>query len=221
MILFADSKQAFHETTQLYFRRRNMRRNGLLVLGMVLALATCQQATAAVVGFGGVFTNQTLATGGGGASALGAVPPSVTFAMGVTVTDGAGPVGTITGGTIVNSFSNNAISIVGGSVTLTDGGVNDTAAFVVEVNGNGGGTTNGQMTFSFTGGDFFTGTAINQAAFQTLMHDKISTGITYLDFGNGQISSYTGTVTAVPEPSSMALMVGLVAGVAGWRRRRS
>ncbi len=197
-----------------------MRRSGFLALGLVLVLFTGQQATAAVVGFTGTFLNQTLGIGGGAGSAFGAVPPPVPFHMSLTIADGAGPMGAITGGTFFLGGAPSGIIVNGGSVTLTDGGANDTAEFVVNV-ANGGGADNGQINYTFTGGDFFSGTAVNQAAFDdVLVRDKVSTGLNYIDFGNAQLSNYTGTITAVPEPTSMAVMLGLVAGVAGLRRRR-
>lgn len=49
-----------------------------------------------------------------------------------------------------------------------------------------------------------------------------SASLNFVDLGNGNIGSYSGAITAVPEPGSMVALAGLVAGCGyyGWRRRK-
>ncbi len=194
-------------------------------LALTLAITCCSSVNAAAVGprahFQGAFINQTLPGGGGAGSALGAVPPTVNFTfIDITTTDGAG-IQTINPGGNWLGMPN--MTVVGGTVQFTDNGVNDIAQFSINVSSTGGPLPNGQINFNFTGNLFSGGSIVNSANYASLVFSpNATTSVSYLDFGNAQLSSYTGTITAVPEPSTYALMLG-VAAVAGglrWRRNR-
>jgi hypothetical protein len=176
-----------------------------------LTLGLCAFADAAVVSFIGTFNTKIagLANNGvyGGPLAPSAIP-AVLFNGGLTVTDG---VGTITAGTWADSrFS--GITVTGGTVVLTDGGVNDTMAVTVNIGGGAIGT----LVFSVNALNAITGTTVNQANVDKFFFT--GTTATLTDFANGG-GQYTGSIQAVPEPGSAAVL-SLVLGVCLWRRRR-
>ncbi len=182
-----------------------------IILGLAVA-AVCSLASvseAAVMTFRGTVSSN----GGNAGGFLGAVPPNVNFSINLTVADGAGPNGPITGGTF-EWIGNSVQFITGGSLTLAEGGPNsDSANFVVT-------TAAGTGIFGFSSGaanSFITGTAINQGNVNGIALNSGTAGFTFL--ANGGVV-YTGGITAVPEPTSCLALLGLV-GVGAWRMRRA
>ena len=181
-----------------------------MILGLTVAVVCSFAAVseAAVLTFRGTVTNAT-----SNAGFLGAVPPNVNFSINLTVTDGAGPNGAITGGTF-EWIGNSVQTITGGNLTLAEGGPNsDSANFVVT-------TAAGNGIFGFSSGatnSFITGTAINQGNVNGIALNSGTAGFTFIT-GGGVV--YTGGITAVPEPASCLALIGLV-GVGAWRVRRA
>lgn len=186
-----------------------MRRLTVLSVAMAMALF-CASADAAVVSFLGTFDTKTLGAPGTGVFG-GSVGPiaDIDFDGLLDVTDGTG---VITGG-LYSDSAGSAITITGGTVTLTENGVNDTAAFNILV----GGAALGNLTFTVQG-DVITDSTINQANLSAFAN--IPTQGVLTDFANGG-AQYSGELETIPEPGSMAVLLGLVGGVAGWRRRRA
>ncbi len=178
-----------------------------IILGLAVA-AVCSLASiseAAVMVFRG-----TVNSANSNAGFLGAVPPSVNFSINLTIADGAGPNAPITGGTF-EWIGNSVQFITGGNVTLVEGGANDGANFLVN-------TSAGFGLFNFSGGNFFANTAVNQANLNGLGTPPSTTGFSFITNGGAVI--YSGSITAVPEPTSCLALLGLV-GVGAWRMRRA
>lgn len=183
------------------------------VLGMTLVMAMiATTANAAVVGFNGSLTDKVLGGAGTGVFAGGAapsvLPAAVDFHGNITVTDGTGA---ITGGVFANSFGAN-VTIVGGTVSLTENGANDTAAFNILV----GGDASGSLSFTIQA-DVIADSTINQGNLDAFLF--IPTAAVFTDLANGA-AQYTGTVQTIPEPGTLSLLGLCVGGVACWRRRR-
>ena len=174
-----------------------------IAVSVVCSFATVSEA--AVMIFQGRVTSANNAAG-----FLGAVPPGVDLSVNLTVTDGAGPLAAITSGTF-QWIGNSVQFITGGSVTLTEGGVNDTVAMQVN-------TSAGIGLFNFTGGNFISGTAVNTANLQGLVTQRATTGFSFIT--NGFVTTYSGQISAVPEPSSCLALLGVV-GAGAWRMRRA
>lgn len=194
-----------------------MLRIRIFALALAALVLHAEATSAAVIGFSGAFNARTFSIGGPGF--FGPVPPAVPFHMTLTVADGASP-GAILGGTFhYGPGTPPPLTIIGGTVTLAENGAADTATFLIDVEGiTTTGTANGQMNIGLTG-DFFTSSAISQATFAGITEAGGSTpAFTFTD-GSAGFNSYSGSATAVPEPSSMAFAGLLVGGVA-WRRRR-
>lgn len=187
-----------------------MRKTGLLGLSLALMLAMSLQASAAVVGFTGNLNTKTLGANGAGVfgGVVGAIPV-VNFSGRADVTD---ITGVITGGLFTND-AGAAINVSGGSVSLIENGINDTATFNITLAGD----ALGALQFTLQG-DVITDATINQNNVSRFF--DFPTTVLLTDFANGG-GQYAGSVTAIPEPGTMSLMLGLVAGVAGWRRRRA
>ncbi len=182
-----------------------------MVLGLAMAMTLCcVSAQAAVVGFQGSFDTKTFGAPGTGVYA-GSVGPiaAITFNGHLNITDGTGA---ITGGFYTDS-AGSTITVTGGTVTLTENGAMDSAEYNVLLGGDALGT----LAFEVIG-DVITDATINQANLGEFYSIPVQAVLT--DFANGS-GQYTGTIETIPEPSAAALMVGLVAGVAGWRRRRA
>ena len=175
-------------------------------------MAVCTLATvseAAVMIFQGRVTSANNAAG-----FLGAVPPAVDISINLTVTDGAGPNAAITSGTFqwIGLPAQSSVQfITGGNINLADAGVNDTVAMQVN-------TSAGIGLFNFTGGNFISGNAINTANLQGLVTQGATTGFSFIT--NGFVTTYSGGITAVPEPTSCFALLGLV-GAGAWRMRRA
>ncbi len=183
-----------------------------LLLGLAACLLSVTNANAALVSFTGVISSQIF--GAPGVGFLGLVPPTRSFTMSLFVTDGPSP-GTVTGGSFVVSGGPGFV-VTGGNATLTDAGASDTAAFVVNVLG----PTAGLLNMTFSGSDFFSSNAINQVNFDKFVYGRPTTGVNIIDFGT--FVGYSGTIQAIPEPGTMALM-GLFSvggGYAAWRKKR-
>lgn len=179
------------------------------------ALLATNTATAASVSFAG---NVLIANAGGGAgSAFGSVPPTVSFSTGALEFTTGATSGNLVGGSSFTSHP--SITIVSGTLSLTEAGINDTAVFSLAVTRAGGGG-NVSMTFD---GDLFTSAVISQATIDSLIASADNSGsFTYVDNGGGQTSVYSGnsaSFAAVPEPSTAGMLFGL-AGLTLLRRRR-
>ncbi len=176
------------------------------ILGLTVA-AVCSLASvseAAVMVFRGFVNSSNNAAG-----FLGAVPPAVNFSINLNVTDGPGPNAAITSGTF-EWIGNSVQFITGGNLNLTDGGLNDTLAFQVN-------TSAGIGLFNFTGGNFITGTAVSPTSLSGLVTQSATTGFSFIT--NGFVTTYSGSITAVPEPTSCLALIGVV-GLGAWHMRR-
>ena len=179
---------------------------------MVLAGSTAS-ADIVNISFNGMFVDQTLPIGGGANSAFGDVPPAVDFSLGLGIDD---ITGSILNGTVGVNENPSGIDVVGGTVTFLENGAQDIATFVIDTSSDGGITTDGQFSFNFAG-DFVDNSLVNQGNLDALRGS--TTSVNFFDFGNGQVSNYTGIATAIPEPTSAALLVGLFVAAAARRRK--
>lgn len=207
-----------------------MVRNMLTCL-LVVAL-TGQAATAASVGFVGFFNQDTV---GGGTGFLGSVvPPNAPVAFGAMAPNpnmyqfAEGP-GTqlLTGGSgILPLSAGGPLFILSGSATFIDNGASDTATFVFNVGTTAGGPANGSLNFSFSNSDLFSGgSVVSQANIDELVNGTAYLSdigsATYVDNSTGTLNIYGGLVNAVPEPGSVAALLGLGVASVVRRRRRS
>ena len=191
-----------------------------IVVGCValcVVLFATSTATAGSVSFAGqVLTNN---AGGGAGSAFGTLPPTVSFSTAALEFTDGGMSGNLVGGAVFSSHPN--ISILSGSLQLTEAGSSDTAIVALQISRDGGGA-NGNITMTFTG-DLFASAVVNQATIDSLIASADNSGsFTYIDNGGGQSSVYSGnsaSFAAVPEPSTAGLLLGL-AGMSILRRRR-
>ena len=190
-----------------------MKQLGQSVFALLLGLAFFSTSHAALVGFQGTFDTKSLGAAGTGVFGGAAAPPDVgitpvDFGGFLDVTDGTGA---ITGGAYFDSVGS-GITIAGGSVNLIEDGSNDRAVFNVTI----AGAATGNIAFTITG-DVITDATINQENLNQFLFIPSTAILT--DFANGG-AQYTGTISAIPEPSSLSL---LCLGLAGFavRRRRS
>ncbi|MEM7455870.1 MAG: hypothetical protein AAF456_16065 [Planctomycetota bacterium] len=162
--------------------------------------------------FEGVFVEQTLPIGGGTGSAFGNVPPTVDFSLSVVIDEMSGD---ILDGTVGANENPTGINIIGGSVNFIENGNQDIATFIIDTSSDGM-NIDGQFSFNFAG-DFVNNSLVNQTNLDSLLGS--TTSVNFFDFGNNQVSNYTGIATAVPEPATATILLGLF-GLTAARRRK-
>ncbi|GIW96918.1 MAG: hypothetical protein KatS3mg111_0251 [Pirellulaceae bacterium] len=196
-----------------------MKRLSVGIAGLILAMSVQIVASAATVSFIGQITEKTLGTAGSGVFGGGAAPstlsPFVTIAGAFSVVDG-GTSSAITpiGSGLLSNSAGATITITGGTLNLV--GTNTTDSLNVTL--NLGGDMLGNLVFSINADVVGLGATINQANLNAFAFIPSSSAV-LTDLANGG-AQYSGSVTAVPEPSSLACL-GLLTGVVCWRRRRS
>ncbi len=180
-----------------------MIRLSLLALSVILVLAVSpSRGQAAIVTFSGSLNS-------GNGPTLGAIPPSRDFSITLDFSQTIPGFGRINSGLFNSSTA--MISVTGGDIIVTEGGANDQALFAIDTNSPTG-------SFSVT----FTGNAItnNLVTTENLTRLITASAPSTISANFGAADSYTGTVTsAVPEPNSAMLLLGL-AGFGSLHRRR-
>lgn len=189
-----------------------MLRSAFLMLAIV-ACVSASSAQAAVIQFYGAITSK---VGTGGTLNFALPQPFTAY---LSVNDSGTNSSTVAFGGF--KFGNTEITVSGGQVNVLNG---DTIEFIfgtsnttlATLNGNPNGTSGiAAIAFSFNGIAGL-GTGVNQSQLYKL--NGATTNFTLLE--NGSLPLYAGTITAIPEPSSMLALGGLVAGFGGWRYRR-
>lgn len=182
----------------------NMRK--ICVLSVVLSLAPffCLKSNAAIVLFQGQINS-------GSGTALGNAPPDIPFSITLDFTPIAPGFANINSG----SFSTNSavIDVVGGLISLTENGANDTASLALDTVG-----PIGSISTNF----FADAVSTNEVSTANLIAMANSAGSSdlFANFGGG--GNYSGTVTsAVPEPSSVSVLLSTLAVVCVRRRKRA
>lgn len=179
----------------------------------IVACVSASSAQAAVIQFYGSITSK---VGTGGTLNFALPRPFTAY---LSVNDSGTNSSTVAFGGF--KFGNTEITVSGGQVNVLNG---DTIEFIfgtsnttlATLNGNPNGTSGiAAIAFSFNGIAGL-GTGVNQSQLYKL--NGATTNFTLLE--NGSLPLYAGTITAIPEPSSMLALGGLVAGFGGWRYRR-
>jgi hypothetical protein len=189
-----------------------MLRSALLTLAVVVCLSA-STAQAAAIQFYGALTSKV----GSGGTLNFAVPQLFTAYM--SVNDSVTNSTTVAFGGF--KFGNTEITVSGGQVNVLNGdtiefifGTSDTT--LATLNGNPVGTPGiAAIAFSFNG---VTGLGVGINSYVLGRLNGLTTNFTMLE--NGSLPLYAGTITAIPEPSSMLVLGGLVAGFGSWRYRR-
>jgi hypothetical protein len=183
---------------------------------LTLAMLTCfcvSNAEAAVIQFYGSLTSKVGPTG----VLQFALPKAFTAYL--SVNDSGSNLATVAFGGF--KFGNTEITVSGGSVEVKNGTdiefLFDTSnTTLATFNGSANGTAGiAAIGFTFTGISGL-GTGVNQSQLYKL--DGATTNFTLFEFGG--LPFYSGTITAIPEPSSLLALTGLVSGFGAWRLRR-
>lgn len=177
-----------------------------LCLAAMLLFVGASSVSAAAVSFRGVINSRIPATGG----SFG-LSPGATFTGGLYVLDSVSSSSSIIGGRF--DFSNGlTIFVNSGTVSIT-GSTVDFSMLAA----NSATTPLSSILFSFTSVPGI-GSSINSAELDKLAWRTTSFNL----FEGGGVPFYEGTITAVPEPSSMLALAGLAVGGLGyrWRKRR-
>lgn len=197
-----------------------------LAVGLAILASMAGSASAASVGFTGVFNQNII---GAGSGFLG----DVSVATGTPVSFGdvvGGPnfspmsidASGIVGGGPLLLGSGGPLYVLSGTSTWSDSGMSDNVQFDLSVATVDGGPANGSLAIAFTGDLISGGSVYSEANLDELLNGAAylsQTGsITYVDTSTGSLVIYGGTVAAVPEPSALGAILGL--GVMGMIRRR-
>ena len=175
-----------------------------LVCVIVALAATTSQA--AQVNFIGTIDSRTVIAGVPGAGPLDPLPPSRSVNISLVVPNAVGT-STATGLATVSGIA--PFNIAGSSSVTADG---TNLSFVLDL----GSGFFGSIVFNGVAG-----TNIDQALFSTI-ENKLANSFTLTHLQAGGAIQYAGSITAVPEPSSMMVLGGLVmGGIVRYRRRRS
>jgi hypothetical protein len=184
----------------------------------VLSMAS-MRAEAAAVGFLGTITG-----GGGGNAILGSIPPSqrLDYFLSLDYTETGNFFAPITGGEFIITNPTTGIpstfDVTGRRIVLSQNAVagRDVAAFAVDLESGG---NKGTLSFTYEG-QLPQGLAVNEKNILAMVLGRTTSFV--LDFGDMNGGVYTGNITGIPEPGSMAALLGLVAGGAyRLRRKRS
>jgi hypothetical protein len=183
----------------------------------VMLLATSSSLSAAIVSFKGVMSNAVLNTGG-------LVVPSGDFFLVMKVNPG-GLGGNITSGKYVfgyGSASPVTLAVTSGSVITGNGSVSFSVNSPVPIGYSSNSAINSVFTFNIPG---MTSGLLNPAKFALLTAPPSYTDgwlLNHSDSLGNQLAEYTGTISTVPEPSSVIALSGLVLGSVGyrWRKRK-
>ena len=192
-----------------------MLRSAFLMMAIVTCLSV-STAQAAAIQFYGALTSR---TGSGGTLDFSVFPQPKLFTAYMSVIESPTNSTSVAFGGF--KFGNTEITVSGGEVNVVNG---DSVEFIFETQDTVLSTLNGnavsspgiaRILFTFNGVTGL-GTGINQYVLGRL--NGLTTNFTMLE--NGSLPLYSGSITAIPEPSSMLVLGGLVAGFGGWRLRR-
>ncbi len=165
-----------------------MNRILMLCIAAIFSVAYCTPAHGAIIRFGGQFTS-------GAGSLLGNLPPQSNFAAQLNFDATVPGLGNISSGTL--TFSQLTLDISGGSIIVSDFGATDQATILFNTTG-----PTGSVSVSFFG-NAISDSLVNEINLNALIRVGSPASIS-ASFGSS--GSYTGTVTAVPEPTSSALL---------------
>jgi hypothetical protein len=180
-----------------------MLKSAALFMGLVVLICV-SNASAALVNFKGVLTSNPTPPTGSLNLPLGDFELSLTTGV---------PLATslITGGQF--KFGATVVNVAGGTVGVSGG---NTLSFTVLA------TPNVIASFTFSGLSGLGGT-VNQATLDKLYPPVVTTTFSILQTdpsGGTVLAQYDGTISSVPEPSSMIALAGLAVGAGGWRLRK-
>jgi hypothetical protein len=170
----------------------------------LLVLTTSVSASAAVVKFMGTLTSKS----------SGLTLPLGGFEGELTVNNSVASFSSIASGKFVFGGTDTLL-VTGGIVNVTGAG-----QILFSIGNTNFNPVIGQtLTFIFTGvPGVLAGSPINQATLDNL-HSPTSLTASTFSFTDGSLT-YNGSITAVPEPGSMALVASLVLGAGGWKWRK-
>lgn len=180
-----------------------MLRSAFLMMGLVV-LTMVNAASAATVSFRGQLTANPVS---GGTLSL----PLANFEAFVVTGAPFGATAFATGGFF--DFNGTIVNITGGVVSISGG---NTLTFTLLS------PNNVTSTFSFSGVTGLGGT-MNQAAFDALTPPPVYSSAFQIFQTNGGatvLSAYSGSISSVPEPSSMLALAGMAFGAGAWRWRK-
>ncbi len=161
-------------------------------------------ALGGIINFGGQFTSGT-------GSLLGDLPPQRSFNVQLDFDSSLPGIGTVNSGML--TFSALSLNITGGNIFVSESGAMDQATLLFNTSG-----PNGSLSVSFFG-NAIADSMVNESNLNALIRVGAPAAIT-ANFGSS--GSYTGTITAVPEPTSFALAtIGIAIMGLGYRMRRS
>ncbi len=161
-------------------------------------------ASGGIINFGGQFTSGT-------GSLLGDLPPQRSFNVQLNFDSILPGIGTVNSGML--TFSALSLNITGGNIFVSESGAMDQATLLFNTSG-----PNGSLSVSFFG-NAIVDNMVNESNLNAMIRVGAPATIT-ANFGS--TGSYTGTITAVPEPTSFALAaIGIAIMGLGYRMRRS
>ena len=150
--------------------------------------AFCLPARGSIISFAGAFTS-------GSGSLLGNLPPARSFSAQLNFDAVAPGFANITSGTL--TFTALSLNVTSGNIFVSDAGSSDQATILFNTSG-----PTGSLSVTFFG-NAISDNLVSQANLNALIVAGSPATITE-DFSSA--GSYTGSVTAVPEPSSVALL---------------
>jgi hypothetical protein len=180
-----------------------MLKNAALFMGLVV-LTCVSNASAAFVSFKGVLTGNPTPPTGSMSLPLGDFDLGLTTGFPLATTN-------ITGGHF--RFGATVVAVAGGTVSVSGG---STLSFTVLA------TPNILASFTFTGLSGL-GSTVDQTTLDKLYPPIVTTTFSILQTnpaGNTVLALYDGTISSVPEPSSVIALTGLAIGAGGWRLRK-
>ncbi len=188
-----------------------MIRNVAFLMGLMV-LSTVSSASAAAVTFKGAITGSNPVT------SPGIVLPLGDFTLSLQMNPGNPAF--ITGGQYVFGFGSGSPTVLAVTSGFVSSPINGLLSFQVTSPGPSG--TSISSNFIFTGVTGVTAGLVDQAALNKLYPPIYTTSwsLANTNSGGSTLASYSGTISSVPEPSSMIALAGLALGAGGWRFRK-